>query len=46
MKILMKTKTCDYPLDSTFFNPFNKRVFGKMNDEFEETIVSAFVGLN
>ena len=25
----------DYPLDSKFFDPFNKKVIGKMKDEFK-----------
>ena len=26
----------DYPLDSKFFDPANKKVIGKMKDEFKE----------
>ena len=33
----------DYPLGSKFFIPANKKVIGKMKDEFEEQIIS--VGL-
>ena len=35
----------DYPLDSKFFDPVNKKVIGKKKDEFKEKILSEFVGL-
>ena len=35
-----------YPLNSKFFDPANKKVIGKMNDEFKGKIISEFVGLN
>ena len=35
----------DYPLDSNFFDPVNKKVIGKMKDEFKERIISEFVRL-
>ena len=35
----------DYPLHSKFFDLFNKKVVGKMKDEFKEIIISEFVGL-
>ena len=35
----------DYPLNSKFFDPVNKKVIGKMNDEFKGRIISEFVGL-
>ena len=35
----------DYPLDSKFFNPVNKKVIGKMEDEFKGRIISEFVEL-
>ena len=35
----------DYPLDSKFFDPVNKKVIGKMEDEFKGKIISKFVGL-
>ena len=35
----------DYPLNSTFFNPVNKKVIDKMKDEFEGKIISEFAGL-
>ena len=35
----------DYPLDSTFFDPVNKKVIGKMKDGFKRRIVSEFIGL-
>ena len=34
----------DYPLDSEFFDPVNKKVIGKMKDEFEGRIISQFIG--
>ena len=34
----------DYPLDSTFFDPVNKIVIGKMKGEFKGKIISEFVG--
>ena len=36
----------DYPLHSKFFDPVNKKVIGKMKDEFKGKIISEFVGLN
>ena len=35
----------DYPLDSKFFDPVNKKVIGKMKDEFKGKIIYEFVGL-
>ena len=35
----------DYPLHSKFFDPINKKVIGKMKDEFKGKIISEFVGL-
>ena len=35
----------DYPLHSKFFDPDNKKVIGKMKDEFKGKIISEFVGL-
>ena len=34
-----------YPLDSKFFDPTNKKIIGKMKDEFKGEIISEFVGL-
>ena len=36
----------DYPLDSKFFDPNNKKVIGKMKDEFKGKTINGFVGLN
>ena len=36
---------CDYPKDSKFFDSVNKKVIGKMKDEFKGKIISEFVGL-
>ena len=36
----------DYPLVSKFFDPANKKVIGKMKDEFKGRKISAFIGLN
>ena len=36
----------NYPEDSRFFDPTNKRVIGKMKDESEGNIIGEFVGLN
>ena len=33
----------DYPQDSIFFDRLNKKVNGKMKDEFKEKIISEFV---
>ena len=35
----------DYPLDSKFFDPANKKVIGKMKDEFKGKIINEFAGL-
>ena len=35
----------DYPQDSIFFDPVNKKVIDKMKDEFKGKIISEFVGL-
>ena len=35
----------DYPLNSKFFDPVNKKVIVKMKDEFNGRIISEFVGL-
>ena len=35
----------NYPKDSKFFNETNKKVIGKIKDEFGGVIVSEFVGL-
>ena len=35
----------DYPLDSNFFDPVNKKVIDRMKDEFKGKIISEFVGL-
>ena len=35
----------DYPQDSKFFDPVNKKVIGKMKDEFKGKMISEFVGL-
>ena len=35
----------EYPLDSKFFDPVNKKVIGKRKDEFKGKIISEFVGL-
>ena len=35
----------DYPLHSKFFEPVNKKVIGKMIDEFKGKIISEFTGL-
>ena len=35
----------DYPLDSTFFDPVNKKAIGKMKDEFKGRIINGFIGL-
>ena len=36
----------DYPRDSKFFDLANKKVAGKIKDEFGGRVVSEFVGLN
>ena len=35
----------DYPLDSKFIDPVNKKVIGKMKDEFKGRIINGFIGL-
>ena len=35
----------EYSSNSKFFDPVNKRVIGKMKDEFKGKIISEFVGL-
>ena len=35
----------DYPQHAKFFDPANKKVIGKMKDEFKAKIISEFVGL-
>ena len=35
----------DYPLDSKFFDPVNKKVIDKMKDEFKGRIIFEFIGL-
>ena len=35
----------DCPLDSKLFDPVNKKVIGKMKDEFKGTKISGFIGL-
>ena len=35
----------DYPLDSNFFDLVNKRVIGKIKDEFKGKIIGEFTGL-
>ena len=35
----------DYPFDSKFFDPVNKKVIGKMKDEFKGKNINDFVGL-
>ena len=35
----------NYPKDSKFFDEANKKVIGKMKDEFSRVIVIKFVGL-
>ena len=35
----------DYPLDSKFFDPVNKKVIGKMKDEFKGRIICELIGL-
>ena len=34
-----------YPLNAKFFDPVNKKVIGKMKDDFEGRIISEFAGL-
>ena len=35
----------DYPLNSKFFDSVNKKVIGKMKDEFKGKTISEFAGL-
>ena len=35
----------DYPLDSKFFDPVNKKFIDKMKDEFKGRIIFEFIGL-
>ena len=35
----------EYPIDSKFCDPTNKKVLGKMKDKFNGQIISEFVGL-
>ena len=35
----------DYPQDSKFFDPVNKKIIGKVKDEVKRKIISEFVGL-
>ena len=35
----------DYPLNPKFYDPVNKKVIGKIKDEFKGRIISEFVGL-
>ena len=35
----------DYPENSKFFDPVNKKVIGKIKDEFKGKIIRKFVGL-
>ena len=35
----------DYPWNLKFFDPVNKKVIGKMKDEFKRKIINEFVGL-
>ena len=35
----------EYPIDSKFYDPTNKKVLGKMKDEFKGKMICEFVGL-
>ena len=35
----------DYPLNSKFFDPVNKKAIGKMKDEFNRKKINEFLGL-
>ena len=49
MKIFMRIKVnliiSGYSRDSKFFNPFNKKVIGKIKDKLKRKIISKFVGV-
>ena len=48
MKVFIKKHLLDfsdYPDDTKFFDPANKKVIGKMKDEFKGKIIREFVGL-
>ena len=42
---LLFTELSDYPQDSKFFGPANKKVVGRMKEEFKGKIISEFIGL-
>ena len=43
--ILYSFDFSDYPLDSKFFDPANKKVIGKMKDESKGRNIKEFIGL-